>query len=59
MENWHTEYMKKCRKKPIAALRYIIQDCRNAILAMPDNPKCGQYQDEIHYCHMELKRRGL
>ena len=54
---WHSDYMDKCRTRTVESLRYVIEDCRSAILAMPDNPKAGQYQDEIHYCHMELRRR--
>jgi len=55
--NWHSDYIKLCKKRSIDSLRYVIDDCRAAIQAMPDNPKCGQYQDEIAYCFMELKRR--
>ena len=32
-------------------------DCSRALEAMPDNPKAGQYQDEILYCAMELNKR--
>lgn len=55
--NWHSDYMKLCKKRDNAELRYVIEDCRAAIEAKPENPKCGQYMDEIHYCAMELKRR--
>ena len=57
MENWHSYYIKSCKVKSTDSLLYIMQDCRNAIAAYPENPKCGQYQDEIHYCAMELRRR--
>ncbi len=55
--SWHSDYIESCKEKSTDSLLYIMQDCRNAIEAMPDNPKCGQYQDEIHYCAMELRRR--
>ncbi len=59
VENWHTTEMKRVAKLPIEALEYTIKDCREAILANPENPKCGQYADTSHYCQMELvKRRG-
>lgn len=54
---WHSEYMAKVKTLPNESLRYIIEDCRNAMHAMPDNPKWGQYADEVHYCHMEINRR--
>ena len=54
---WHSEYKKKKKNRSIESLNYVISDCRKAIKAMPDNPKSGQYSDEIHYCHMELRRR--
>jgi len=53
----HTEYPKRLKKLDEAALRFIIRDCREAMAALPDNPKNGYYQDEIHYCSMELNRR--
>jgi len=53
----HTEYMKKVKSLCEDSLRYIIQDCREAIEAMPNNPKNGYYADEIHYCSMELVKR--
>ena len=54
---WHTEYMAMVKTLPTESLRHIIEDCRNAMEAMPSNPKWGQYADEVHYCHMEIKRR--
>ena len=38
-------------------LLHVMQDCAAAMAANPDNPKCGQYADERHYCAMELERR--
>lgn len=53
----HAEYQKKVRKMSEDALRFTITDCREAIKANPNNPKCGQYQDEINYCGLELAHR--
>ncbi|WP_347852180.1 hypothetical protein [Planktomarina sp.] len=55
--NWHSDYIRDCKKRSTHSLRYVIEDCRQALAAMPDNPKAGQYQDEILYCFSELKRR--
>ena len=55
---WHSEYVAKVKTMPTDSLRYVIEDCRNAIEAMPENPKCEQYMDEIHYCAMELRIRN-
>lgn len=54
---WHTDYMAKVKTLSNESLRYTIEDCRNAMAAMPDSPKWGQYADEVHYCHMEINRR--
>jgi len=54
---WHSEYMAKVKTMSTDSLRYVIKDCRNAIEALPENPKCEQYMDEIHYCAMELRIR--
>ena len=53
----HSEYQKKVKSLSNDCLRYIIKDCKEAICAMPNNPKNGYYQDEIHYCVMELNKR--
>ena len=53
----HTAYPKSLKLKSVAALKYIIRDCQEAIAANPDNPKNGVYSDEICYCGMELKKR--
>lgn len=53
----HTAYIKSVKGKDIDSLRYIIQDCREAIAAMPEGENAGYYMDEIHYCAMELRRR--
>ena len=55
---WHSEYVAKVKTMPTDSLRYVIKDCRDAIEAMPENPKCEQYMDEIHYCAMELRIRN-
>ena len=60
---WHREYVAKVKPMPTDSLRYVIEDCRDAIEAMPENPKCQQYwkwmqyMDEIHYCATELRLR--
>jgi len=54
---WHSQTIKRFRHLPKESLKYIIFDCYRALEAMPDNPKAGQYQDEISYAGMELKRR--
>jgi hypothetical protein len=54
---WHSEYQELCRKRDLDALFYALGDCRRAMAANPDNPKCDQYADEAHYCAMEIRRR--
>ena len=54
----HAEYQRKVKSMSIAQLLYVIKDCKEAIAANKENPKCGVYSDEISYCSMELKRRG-
>ena len=56
---WHTQTIERYRDLDIESLKYIMFDCRQALNAMPDNPKAGQYMDEIHYCLMELARRRI
>ena len=53
----HTQYQKKVKSLSTESLRFIIKDCKEAINAMPNNPKNGYYQDEIHYCVIELNKR--
>jgi len=55
---WHSEYMAMVKTMSTDSLNYVIQDCRNAIEALPENPKCEQYMDEIHYCATELRIRN-
>ena len=55
---WHSETMAAYRLLTVESLTHIILDCKQAIQAMPENPKCGQYQDEIHYAAMELASRS-
>ena len=56
--NWHSETMTAYADKSSDSLIHILRDCNSAIHAMPDNPKCPQYMDEMHYAGMELKKRG-
>jgi hypothetical protein len=53
----HSAYMKKVKGMSEAALRYTIKDATEAIHAMPAGENVGYYTDEVHYCHMELRRR--
>ena len=55
---WHSETMASYKLKTVESLNHIICDCQQAIKAFPENPKCAQYQDEIHYASMELTKRG-
>lgn len=54
----HDETYKRLTKLDDASLRYIIQDCREAQQANPDNPKAGDYADESLYCQMILAKRA-
>jgi len=53
----HANYPKSLKGRSDDSLRFTIKDCQAAMKAMPDNPKCGYYADEIHYCGMELHSR--
>jgi len=55
----HEHYQRQCRHRTIEQLQYIIADCKLAIAAMPHGYKAGYYADEINYCAMELRYRGL
>lgn len=58
----HSEYQKKVKKMSREALLYVIQDAQKAARCartLPDGGNEGYYLDEIHYCSMELKRRGM
>lgn len=54
----HSSYQESLKSKSDDELRYIIQDCKKALEAFPENPNAGYYQDEIHYCAQELKNRS-
>ena len=54
----HNEYQERVRTQSTDELVYTIQDCREALAAWPDSDNAGFYADEIHYCAMELKKRG-
>lgn len=53
----HVAEQAKLKKLSSDSLIYIAHDCREAIAANPDNPKCGDYADTMHYCSMELESR--
>lgn len=55
----HAAYRRRLRKATPAELRFIIKDALEAMAAMPSNPNCGYYADEVSYAAMELKRRRL
>ena len=55
---WHTNYKKLCKFRDDDTLRYIAEDCRQAVEAQSDGFKCWQYMDEQRYCEYELYRRG-
>ena len=55
---WHSETIERLLYVSSDTLCYMIQDCKRAMAAMPDNPKCGEYADTIHYAGMALKQRG-
>lgn len=54
----HAKYPKTLRNKDEAALRFIIQDAKEAAEANPQNPNVGYYLDEVCYAAAELRRRG-
>lgn len=55
----HGEYPKRTRKMSMSELRYTIKDAGEALRANPAGHKAGFYEDEIHYCFMEIARRRL
>jgi hypothetical protein len=55
---WHSETIERLLDVNSDTLCYMILDCKRAIEAMPDNPKCGEYADTIHYAGMALRQRG-
>ena len=54
----HADYQRKVKALTDEELRFTIKDCREAMAAYPENPKCNYYADEIHYCHKELRNRA-
>jgi len=48
---------KKARGMSVDSLRYAINDAKEAIRSLPDGPKAGYYQDEVHVYAKELKDR--
>jgi hypothetical protein len=53
----HRAYQTKCKRLSSDSLRYIINDCQEALAANPEGHKAGYYADEINYCSMELSAR--
>jgi hypothetical protein len=54
----HIEYEDKVKTMSDSALRYTIEDCKNAVAALPSGGKVSFYLDEINYCAAELNRRA-
>ena len=54
---WRINYRKLCKLRDYDTLRYIAEDCRQAVEAQPDGLKCWQYSNEQRYCEHELYRR--
>ena len=53
----HSGYIKQTKTMDMAALLFVIKDCREAMAANPENPKNGDYADQASYCGMEITRR--
>jgi hypothetical protein len=54
----HSAYIRKTKKMSLHSLKFVIEDCKEVIRLQSDfNPNVGYYEDEIHYCCMELRRR--
>ena len=54
---WQIHYKKLCKLRDDDTLRYIYEDCSQAIEAQPYDIKCRQYNNERRYCAYELHRR--
>lgn len=52
----HRLLMSWVENLEVSSLNHILTDCRNAVEAMPDNPKAGHYTDTAHYIGMRLTR---
>jgi len=55
---WHDQYQQWTQNASTETLRYVIQDCREALEAQPHGIKASQYMDEINYCSMALHKRA-
>lgn len=59
--NWHTRTIGKFKTYTDEQLKFVIKDAtESADIAEKhgmDDKKSGQYRDEVHYAHAELKRR--
>lgn len=59
-ENWHSRTQGKFATYTDDQLRYVQKDAAEAAkhaYSMGNNKKAGQYDDEVHYASMELKKR--
>ena len=55
----HAAYQAKTKTMIEDALRFTIRDAKDAMAANPEGHKAGYYQDEVHYCAMELMERSM
>ena len=55
----HAAYQARCRARSWAELTFIMKDAAEAARICPTGPNAGYYLDEVSYCGMELRRRGL
>lgn len=54
----HNAYQAKVRDMTDEQLQFVIDDCRAVIASQAEfNPNVCYYQDEMHYCAMEVMRR--
>lgn len=54
----HTEYQNNCKDMDLESLKYVAKDADAAARTGRDfNPNVGYYEDEVHYCLAEIRRR--
>ena len=46
-----------CRRRSVAELLFVAEDCRATLAAWPDHPNAGYYAAEAAACRAELDRR--
>lgn len=55
----HSEYQKSLKTKTADQLIFIRADAHEAMSVFPEGENAGYYADEVHYCSMELAKRGV